>query len=150
MAYVHVAHDCIIKNNCILANSVHLAGHIEVGDYAIIGGLSAVHQFRNIGSHVMISGGSLVRKDVPPFIKAGREPLSYVGINSIGLRRRQFNNEKIREVQDIYRYIYQKGLNTAQAVEIIEAEMAATPERDEVLLFVKDSKRGIIRGYFPD
>jgi len=92
----------------------------------------------------------LVRKDVPPFIKAGREPLSYVGINSIGLRRRAFNNDKIREVQDIYRYIYQKGLNVAQAVEIIEAEMPATPERDEVLLFVKDSKRGIIRGYFPD
>ena len=98
----------------------------------------------------MISGGSLVRKDVPPFIKAGREPLSYVGINSIGLRRRAFNNDKIREVQDIYRYIYQKGLNTTQAIEIIEAEMSATPERDEILLFVKDSKRGIIRGYFPD
>jgi UDP-N-acetylglucosamine acyltransferase len=98
----------------------------------------------------MIAGGSLVRKDVPPFIKAGREPLSYVGINSIGLRRRNYSNEKIREVQDIYRYIYQKGLNTSQAVEIIEAEMPATQERDEILLFVKDSKRGIIRGYFPD
>jgi UDP-N-acetylglucosamine acyltransferase len=98
----------------------------------------------------MIAGGSLVRKDVPPFIKAGREPLSYVGINSIGLRRRNYSNEKIREVQDIYRYIYQKGLNTSQAVEIIEAEMPASLERDEILLFVKDSKRGIIRGYFPD
>jgi UDP-N-acetylglucosamine acyltransferase len=112
--------------------------------------MTAIHQFCHIGSHVMISGGSLVRKDVPPFIKAGREPLSYVGINSIGLRRRNYNNDKIREIQDIYRYIYQKGLNTAQAVEIIEAEMPATPERDEILLFVKDSKRGIIRGYFPD
>ena len=98
----------------------------------------------------MISGGSLVRKDVPPFIKAGREPLAYVGINSIGLRRRNFNNEKIREVQEIYRYIYQKGLNISQAVEIIEAEMPASTERDEVLLFIKDSKRGIIRGYLPD
>ncbi len=150
MAYVHVAHDCKVGNNIILVNNVQLAGEVVVDDWAIIGGMSAIHQFVRIGSHVMISGGSLVRKDVPPFIKAGREPLSYVGINSIGLRRRQFNNEKIREVQDIYRYIYQKGLNTAQAVEIIEAEMAATPERDEVLLFVKDSKRGIIRGYFPD
>jgi len=150
MAYVHVAHDCNVGSNIILVNNVQLAGEVVVDDWAIIGGMSAVHQFVRIGSHVMISGGSLVRKDVPPFIKAGREPLSYVGINSIGLRRRQFNNDKIREVQDIYRYIYQKGLNTAQAVEIIEAEMAATPERDEVLLFVKDSKRGIIRGYFPD
>nr|WP_321354463.1 acyl-ACP--UDP-N-acetylglucosamine O-acyltransferase [uncultured Draconibacterium sp.] len=150
MAYVHVAHDCKVGNNIILVNNVQLAGEVQVDDWAILGGMSAVHQFVRIGSHVMISGGSLVRKDVPPFIKAGREPLSYVGINSIGLRRRQYNNDKIREVQDIYRYIYQKGLNTAQAVEIIEAEMAATPERDEVLLFVKDSKRGIIRGYFPD
>ncbi len=150
MAYVHIAHDCVVGNNVILVNSTMLAGEVIVDDWAIIGGMSGIHQFCHIGSHVMISGGSLVRKDVPPFIKAGREPLSYVGINSIGLRRRSFNNEKIREVQEIYRYIYQKGLNTAQAVEIIEAEMSATPERDEILLFVKDSKRGIIRGYFPD
>lgn len=150
MAYVHVAHDCVVGSNVIIVNSTQLAGEVCIDDWAIIGGMSAIHQFCRIGSHVMISGGSLVRKDVPPFIKAGREPLSYVGINSIGLRRRNFNNDKIREVQDIYRYIYQKGLNVAQAVEIIEAEMPATPERDEVLLFVKDSKRGVIRGYFPD
>ena len=150
MAYVHIAHDCTVGNNVILVNNTQLAGEVMVDDWVIISGMTAVHQFCHIGSHVMISGGSLVRKDVPPFIKAGREPLSYVGINSIGLRRRTFNNEKIREIQDIYRYIYQKGLNTAQAVEIIEAEMSATPERDEILLFVKDSKRGIIRGYFPD
>ncbi len=150
MAYVHIAHDCKVGSNVILVNNTQLAGEVIVDDWAIISGMTAVHQFCHIGSHVMISGGSLVRKDVPPFIKAGRDPLSYVGINSIGLRRRNYNNEKIREVQEIYRYIYQKGLNTAQAVEIIEAEMPATPERDEVLLFVKDSKRGIIRGYFPD
>jgi len=150
MAYVHIAHDCIVGSNVILTNNTQLAGEVFVDDWVIIGGMTAVHQFCHIGSHVMISGGSLVRKDVPPFIKAGREPLSYVGINSIGLRRRNYNNDKIREVQDIYRYIYQKGLNTAQAIEIIEAEMPATPERDEILLFVKDSKRGIIRGYFPD
>jgi len=150
MAYVHIAHDCAVGNNVILVNNTQLAGEVIVDDYAIISGMTAIHQFCHIGSHVMISGGSLVRKDVPPFIKAGREPLSYVGINSIGLRRRNYNNDKIRETQDIYRYIYQKGLNTAQAVEIIEAEMPATPERDEMLLFVKDSKRGIIRGYFPD
>lgn len=150
MAYVHVAHDCIVGNNVILVNNTQLAGEVIVDDYAILGGMVAVHQFVRVGSHVMISGGSLVRKDVPPYIKAGREPLSYVGINSIGLRRRNFSNEKIREVQEIYRYIYQKGLNISQAVEIIEAEMPASPERDEVLLFIKDSKRGIIRGYMPD
>ena len=150
MAYVHVAHDCVVGNNVILVNNTQLAGEVFVDDYAILAGMVAVHQFVHVGSHVMIAGGSLVRKDVPPFIKAGREPLSYVGINSIGLRRRNYTNEKIREIQEIYRYIYQKGLNISQAVEIIEAEMPASTERDEVLLFIKDSKRGIIRGYLPD
>ncbi|HZL10444.1 MAG TPA: acyl-ACP--UDP-N-acetylglucosamine O-acyltransferase [Prolixibacteraceae bacterium] len=150
MAYVHVAHDCIVGNNVILVNSTQLAGEVIIDDWAILGGMVAVHQFVHIGPHVMVSGGSLVRKDIPPFIKAGREPLSYVGINSIGLRRRNFTNEKIREVQEIYRYIYQKGLNISQAVEVIEAEMPASTERDEILLFIKDSKRGIIRGYLPD
>lgn len=150
MAYVHIAHDCNVGNNVILVNNSQLAGEVVVENYAILAGMVAVHQFCHIGSHAMIAGGSLVRKDVPPYIKAGREPLSYIGINSIGLRRRNFTNEKIREIQDIYRYIYQKGLNVAQATEIIEAEMPASPERDEILLFVKDSKRGIIRGYFPD
>ena len=150
MAYVHVAHDCVVGNNVILVNNTQLAGEVIVDDYAILAGMVAVHQFVRVGSHVMIAGGSLVRKDVPPFIKAGREPLSYVGINSIGLRRRNFSNEKIREIQEIYRYIYQKGLNISQAVEVIEAEMPASTERDEILLFIKDSKRGIIRGYLPD
>ncbi len=150
MAYVHVAHDCVVGNNVILVNNTQLAGEVIVDDYAILAGMVAVHQFVHVGSHVMIAGGSLVRKDVPPFIKAGREPLSYVGINSIGLRRRNITNEKIREIQEIYRYIYQKGLNISQAVEIIEAEMPASTERDEILLFIKDSKRGIIRGYMPD
>ncbi|MFW5774050.1 MAG: acyl-ACP--UDP-N-acetylglucosamine O-acyltransferase [Tangfeifania sp.] len=150
MAYVHIAHDCNLGNHIILGNNTQLAGEVVVDDWAIISGMTGIHQFCRIGSHVMIGGGSLVRKDVPPFIKASREPLSYVGINSIGLRRRNYSNEKIREVQEIYRYIYQKGLNTAQAIDIIETEMPATQERDEVLLFVKDSKRGIIRGYYPD
>lgn len=150
MAYVHVAHDCVVGNNVILVNNTQLAGEVIVDDYVILAGMVAVHQFVRIGSHVMVAGGSLVRKDIPPFIKAGREPLSYVGINSIGLRRRNFSNEKICEIQEIYRYIYQKGLNISQAVEIIEAEMPASTERDEVLLFIKDSKRGIIRGYLPD
>ena len=150
MAYVHVAHDCVVGNNVILVNNTQLAGEVVIDDWAILGGMTAVHQFVRIGTHVMVSGGSLVRKDIPPFIKAGREPLSYVGINSIGLRRRTYSTEKICVLQEIYRYIYQKGLNISQAVEIIEAEMPASTERDEVLLFIKDSKRGIIRGYLPD
>ena len=150
MAYVHIAHDCKLGSNIILGNSTQLAGEVVIDDWVIVSGMSGIHQFCRIGSHVMIGGGSRVTKDVPPYIKASREPLSYVGINSIGLRRRNITNEKIREIQDIYRYIYQKGLNTSQAVEVIEAEMPATPERDEILLFTKDSKRGIVRGYLPD
>jgi UDP-N-acetylglucosamine acyltransferase len=147
MAYVHIAHDCIVGNNCILANAVTLAGHIIVEDYAFIGGVTAVHQFVNIGQHSMISGGSLVRKDVPPYTKAAREPLSYVGINSIGLRRRGFTSEKINEIQEIYRYIYLKGHNVSQALEMIEAMMPATAERDEIISFISSSARGIMRGY---
>ena len=147
MATAHVAHDCIIKNNVILVNAVTLAGHVEIGEYAIVGGLAGVHQFIHIGKHAMVSGGSLVRKDVPPFIKAAKEPLSYVGINSIGLRRRGFSPEKINEIQNIYRILFQQNNNTTQASRIIEAEMDATPERDEVLTFITNSQRGIMKGY---
>jgi len=147
MAYVHVAHDCVVGNNCILANATTLAGHITVEDYAIVGGMVAVHQFVNIGAHSMISGGSLVRKDVPPFAKAGREPVSYVGINSIGLRRRGFTSAKINEIQSIFRILFQKKNNVSQAVRVIEAEMPASPERDEIISFILNSKRGIMRGY---
>lgn len=148
MSYVHVAHDCIIGNHCILVNAVQLAGHITVDDWAIIGGTTGVHQFVKIGAHVMISGGSLVRKDVPPYTKAAREPLSYVGINSIGLRRRGFTSEKIAEIQEIYRALYLKGLNNSKAIEQIELEMPPTKERDEIINFVRNSGRGIMRGYF--
>ncbi|MDQ7918329.1 acyl-ACP--UDP-N-acetylglucosamine O-acyltransferase [Mesonia sp. MT50] len=148
MAYCHVAHDCIIGDNCIFSNNSTLAGHVNVGDYVILAGMTAIQQFCSIGSHAFITGGSLVRKDVPPFVKAAREPLSYVGINSIGLRRRGFTTEKIREVQDIYRILYQKNYNNSQAVAIIEAEMEATPERDDILEFIKNSQRGIMKGYF--
>ncbi len=110
--------------------------------------MTAIHQFCSVGDHAFISGGSLVRKDVPPFVKAAREPLSYVGINSVGLRRRGYSAEKIREIQDIYRILYQKNYNTTQAAEILEAEMEVTPERDEILQFIKDSQRGIMKGYF--
>ena len=128
-------------------NGVALAGHVTVGDFAIIGGLAAILQFIAIGDHAMVSGGSLVRKDVPPYTKAAKEPLSYVGINSVGLRRRGFTTEKISEIQSIYRTLYQKNYNTSQALAIIEAEMEATPERDEIVNFVRASKRGLMKGY---
>ncbi|MFK5957825.1 MAG: acyl-ACP--UDP-N-acetylglucosamine O-acyltransferase [Lutibacter sp.] len=147
MATSHVAHDCIVGNNCILANGSIVAGHVTIGNFAILSGLVAVHQFIHIGEHAMVSGGSLVRKDVPPYTKAGKEPLSYIGINSIGLRRRGFETEKIREIQNIFRLLYQKNYNTTQASEKIEAEMEATKERDQILLFIKNSQRGIMKGY---
>lgn len=147
MAYVHIAHDCIIGNNVILANAAMLAGHITIDDWSIIGGMSAVHQFVQIGAHSFISGGALVRKDVPPFTKAAREPLSYVGINSIGLRRRGFSNERINAIQDIYRIMYLRGYNITQAIAIIEAEVPATPDRDEILAFISRSTRGLMKGY---
>jgi len=147
MATAHIAHDCILKNNVIIVNGVLLAGHVTVGEYAIIGGSAGIHQFIHIGQHAMISGGSLVRKDVPPFAKAAKEPLSYIGINSIGLRRRGFEPKKIHEIQNIFRILYQKNNNTTQAVGIIEAEFEATTERDLILQFIKNSKRGIMKGY---
>ena len=146
MAYVHVAHDCVVGNNCILVNSVGLAGEVIIGDWAILGGTTVVHQYVKIGGHVMIGGGSKVRKDVPPYVKTDRDPLIYLGINSIGLTRRNFSKEKIEEIHEIYRWIYQKGLNYTQAMEKIENEMPATPERDYILSFIKESKRGIIKG----
>ena len=147
MAYAHVAHDCRIGDKCIIVNGVSLGGHVTIGDYAILGGNSAVHQFVTIGRHSMISGGSLVRKDIPPYVKAAREPLSYIGINSIGLRRRGFLEEKITEIQDIYRILFQKNNNNTQAVIKMEAELKSSPERDEIISFVQNSGRGIMKGY---
>jgi UDP-N-acetylglucosamine acyltransferase len=147
MAYSHVAHDCIIGNNCVIVNGVALGGHIVIGDWVIIGGLSAVHQFVHIGSHAMISGGALVRKDVPPYVKAAREPLSFVGINSIGLRRRGFTDKKIQEIQNVYRILFQSNNNNTQAITKIEAELSVSPERDEIISFIQNSGRGIMKGY---
>lgn len=147
MAYVHIAHDCVIGNNCVLANSVQVAGHVEVADWAIIGGASALHQFVKVGAHVMISGGSLVRKDVPPYTKAGREPLTYAGVNTVGLRRRGFNPDKINEIQEIYRYIFLKGLNNSKALTEVESTIAASEERDYITQFIRNSERGIMKGY---
>lgn len=147
MAYVHIAHDCIVGNNCILANAVQLAGHVQIDDWAIIGGSSAVHQFVKVGAHVMVSGGSLVRKDIPPYTKAAREPLTYCGINTIGLRRRGFDADKISEIQEIYRYIFLKGLNNSKAIDLVERELPTSKEKDYIVNFIRESERGIMKGF---
>lgn len=147
MAYVHIAHDCIVGNNVIIANSVQVAGHVSIDDWAIIGGSSAVHQFVKIGMHSMISGGSLVRKDVPPYTKAAREPLSYAGVNSLGLRRRGYSSEVISQIQEVYRYLFLNSLNNTRALEEIEINLPATKERDEIVNFIRSSERGVMKGY---
>lgn len=147
MAYSHVAHDCIVGDNVIISNASQLAGEVVVDNFAVIGGGSLIHQFCHIGPHVMLQGGALVNKDIPPYVKAAREPIAYAGVNSIGLRRRNFTNDTIREIQNIYRYLYLSSMNVSDAIERIEAELPATKERDEIILFIRNSKRGIIRGY---
>jgi|TARA_B100000401_G_scaffold303165_1_gene208385 UDP-N-acetylglucosamine acyltransferase len=148
MAYVHIAHDCSVGDNAILANSTNLGGHVDIDEFAILGGGTLVHQFCHIGKHAMLSGGALVNKDIPPYVKAGRDPISYIGVNSIGLRRRNYSPEKIQEIQELYRIIYLKGMNNSQAVNYIEADVKASKERDEIISFIQDSKRGIMKGYF--
>jgi UDP-N-acetylglucosamine acyltransferase len=147
MAYTHVAHDCEVGNHVIIANGVQMGGHVTVEDNARIGGLSAIHQFVKIGRHVMIEGGSMVSKDVPPFVKAGRYPLAYEGVNSIGLRRSGFEAEKINEIQDIYRILFVHNRNLTKAMHIVEAEMKASKERDEIMAFVQESERGVLKGF---
>lgn len=145
MAYCHVAHDCILHDNIIMSNCTQLAGEVEVDDYAIIGGGTLVHQFTHIGGHVMIQGGSKVNKDIPPYVIVAREPIAYCGINSVGLNRRGFTPEQIHTIQEVYRLIYQGGMNTTQALDHIVATMPATPERDSIVNFVRQSARGIVR-----
>ena len=147
MAYSHVAHDCIIGNNCVIVNNVAIAGHVTLGDYAILGGLSAVHQFVKIGAHAMVSGGALVRKDIPPYVKAAKEPVSFVGINYIGLQRRGFTPNKISEIQNIYRQLFQRENNISQALELIDTDFPKSKERDEIINFIRSSQRGIMKGY---
>ncbi len=146
MAYSHVAHDCILGNNVIIGNATQLAGEVEVEDYAIVSGGTLVHQFVRIGAHVMVQGGSRITKDVPPYILVGREPLSYCGINNVGLRRRGFDNDTLYKINDIYRIIYQRGLNNTKALRAVEEEIEDCKEREVVLNFIKDSQRGIIKG----
>ena len=147
MAYVHIAHDCQIASNVILVNSVQLGGHVEIDEHAIIGGISAVHQFVKIGSHTMISGGSLVRKDIPPYVKVAKEPLCYIGVNSVGLSRKGFSEEKILEIQNVYRNIFQSNLNYTQALENVKNNFNSNKEIKNIIQFMSKSERGIIKGY---
>jgi UDP-N-acetylglucosamine acyltransferase len=147
MAYAHVAHDCILKDHVILGNATQLAGEVEVDDYAIVSAGSLVHQFSRIGIHVMIQGGSRIGKDIPPYITAGRDPITYSGVNVIGLKRRGFANEQIGNIQEIYRVLYQSGFNNTDAVKQIEATIPDSVEKENILSFIIGSQRGIIRGY---
>jgi UDP-N-acetylglucosamine acyltransferase len=146
MAYAHVGHDCIIGNNCIIGNGSGLAGEVKVDDWAILSAGTLVHQFSRIGGHVIIGGGSKVRTDVPPFIKADRDPLTFLGLNTVGLTRRGFEKERIASIHNIYRVIYQNGMNISQALDHIEKEISPSPDRDYILEFIRKSERGIIRG----
>jgi len=147
MAYVHVAHDCFIGKNCVIANNVNLAGHITIGDHVVLGGVTAVHQFVKVGDHVIVGGGSLVRKDIPPYVKAAREPLSYAGVNSIGLLRRGFSREQINAIHDIYRILFVKHRNIKNAVTEIETTLPESDYKEKILEFVHQAERGLMKGY---
>lgn len=153
MAYCHVAHDCIIGDNCIMSNNCQMAGHVVMDDWAIVAGMSAIQQFTHIGKHAYIAGGSMVNKDVPPYVKAVRNPLTYGGINSVGLKRRGYSTEQINGIMDLYRIIFNHNLNVSQALEYIEQEIEASDERDEIISFIRQSEVGIIKkssGAAPD
>ncbi len=145
MAYAHVGHDCSIGNNCIIGNATGMAGEARVDDWAILSGGTLVHQFTHIGAHVIIGGGSKVRIDVPPFIKADREPRSYMGLNSVGLNRRGFVRDRIEEIHNIYRVIYQNGMNFTRALDHVESTFSPSEDRDYILNFFRTSERGVIR-----
>jgi UDP-N-acetylglucosamine acyltransferase len=146
MAYSHVGHDCYVGNNCIIGNITGLAGEAKVDDWVILGGGTFIHQFTHIGSHVIIGPICKVRLDVPPYIKAARDPLSYMGLNVVGLSRRGFKKERIDEIHNIYRAIYQNGMNTTVALAFVEKEFKPSPDREYILEFIRKSERGIIRG----
>ncbi len=147
MAYAHVGHDCNIGDNVILVNSVQLAGHVEIGDYAIIGGLSGARQFTRIGAHTYVAGHTVIRKDVPPYVKAAREPMSYMGLNIVGLQRRNFTAEQIKTISEIYHILFIQNRSTSTAINIVNDKVAPGELKDEILKFVQNSKIGIIKRY---
>ena len=145
MAYCHVAHDCILHDNIIMSNACQIAGEVEIDDFAVIGGGTLVHQFTHIGRHIMLQGGSHVNKDIPPYAMVGREPITYIGINVVGLRRRGFTAEQLGRIQETYRYIYFSDLNNSDALQRIEQETQDSPERQIIIDFIRQSSRGIVR-----
>lgn len=145
MAYAHVAHDCTVGDHVILANAVQLAGHVEVGDYAIIGGLAGAHQFTRIGAHTYIAGHTVIRKDVPPYVKAAREPMSYMGLNVVGLQRRGFSQEKIEAVSQIYHLLFVGSNSIANGIEKIKDKVPDSETKQEILQFIASSKTGVIK-----
>ena len=146
MSYTHVAHDCTVGEHCILVSYVGIAGETDVDDWAILGGGTMAHQFSKIGKHAMVGGGSKINKDIPPFVLCGRDPISYVGINIVGLRRRGFTSDQIRNIKDMYDIIYSSGNNVSDACAKVEAGFPQSEERDTILEFIRNSKRGIVRG----
>jgi UDP-N-acetylglucosamine acyltransferase len=144
MSYAHVAHDCAVGNHVILANAVNMGGHVINEDHAVVGGIVAIHQFSHIGRHSMIGGGFRVTKDVPPYVLAGQEPLSFNGLNIVGLRRRNFPQETIQTLEKAFQLIYYSQLNVSQALEKIKKELPPTEEIKHVIEFIEKSKRGII------
>ena len=145
MAYCHVAHDCRLGDRVIMSNAVQLAGEVRVDDAAVIGGGSLIHQFCHLGRNIMLQGGALVNKDIPPFVKAAREPISYVGMNTIGLHRNNFTEEQIKQISDVYRLLYLSDLNVTNAVKLIRETLPESDLRNEIIDFVSNSERGIIR-----
>ena len=145
MSYTHVAHDCTVGEHCILVSYVGIAGETDVDDWAILGGGTMAHQFSKIGKHAMVGGGSKINKDIPPFILCGRDPITFAGINIVGLRRRGFTSDQIRNIKDIYDIIYSSGMNVSDACARVEIGFPQSEERDTILNFIRNSKRGIVR-----
>jgi len=146
MTYVHVAHDCIIGNNVILASYTGLSGHVKIDDFAILEGKVAAQQFVHIGKHAFIAGATLVRKDVPPFIKAAREPITFAGVNSVGLRRKGYSDSEIKEVEDIYRILYVQNANMSKGIAVIKEMMPDSNLMKEIVGFIEASDKGVVRG----
>ena len=144
MSYAHIAHDCRIGNHCIIVSYVGLAGETDVDDWGILGGKSGSHQFSQVGAHAFVAAFAKITKDVPPYVLAGREPIVFEGVNRTGLLRRGFTEEQVNLIKDIYDVIYFQGMNTTQALEHIEATFPPSEERDTILNFVRNSKRGIL------
>lgn len=146
MSYVHVAHDCCVGRHCILTSYVGIAGETDVDDWAIIGGGTCAHQFSHIGTHAMVGGNSGINKDIPPYSICGRSPICYCGVNLVGLRRRGFEPDVIRNIKDMYDVIYFQGYNISDACAKVEAGFPDSPEKQTILNFIRNSSRGIVRG----